>query len=201
MLIITRKKVAVATASTVPNMVSAQVGKTNKQVRKRVVATKKASRKTTRKRKSQGARTKESLLPVVTESDASYKEASVVDDIQSLEQGSKAGVLKEVGRQLAEMREVLLEVRQAVHISVNQARNCLAMPTSARSAFQKTVNNSSVGVDMDTCRYCKELGHWMRNCPHLKQKDAGWSRPVSGEQLQEFGRPPCSWKLSGFDNF
>ena len=77
-----RKKLGIATSSTVtvPDMVSAQVGKTHNQVRLRVVATKKASLKTMRKRKSQGAKTKESLEPVVTESDASYEEASVVED-------------------------------------------------------------------------------------------------------------------------
>ena len=79
MPIVTRKKREVATASTVPDMVSAQGGKTNKRIRKRVVATKKASPKTTGKRKSQSAKTKKSLEPEVTESDASYEETSEED--------------------------------------------------------------------------------------------------------------------------
>ena len=77
--------------------------------------------------------------------------------VQSLEQDSGAGAMKEVGRQLAEMRKALLVVRQAVHTSRNQA----GIPV-----------DSIVDVGANTCRYCKNLGHWIYNCPKLKQKDA-----------------------------
>ena len=78
-------------------------------------------------------------------------------EVRGLEQDSGAGAMKEVGRQLVEMRKALLVVRQAVHTSRNQA----GIPV-----------DSIVDVGADTCRYCKNLGHWIYNCPKLEEKNA-----------------------------
>ena len=92
--------------------------------------------------------------------------------VQSLEQDSGAGAMKEVGGQLA-----------AVHTSRNQA----GIPV-----------DSIVDVGADTCRYCKNLGHWIYNCPRLKQKDtrANTSRNQAGipvDSIVDVGADTCRY--------
>ena len=89
--------------------------------------------------------------------------------VQNLEPDSGTGAMKEVERPLADIKEALLDIRQSVQMLINQASNCQAMPKSARSAIRKPVN-SIVNVSANTCKYCKELGHWMYNCLQLKQR-------------------------------
>ena len=95
----------------------------------------------------------------------------------------------EMEKQLAEMKRTLDDVRQELSRQVtltsnNQTRDMAAMATTSirnesalnhssvrrRKAPAEHFVGSSKVVGNDTCRYCKEVGHWVENCPKLRQK-------------------------------
>ena len=120
-----------------------------------------------------------------------------VQILDQLEGESGAGVTKkgddDFKRQLVEMRDALHNVRQELALTRQQGKfdNPLVgqqqLSTKDQSVL-KPEGNTFVGaravqgrpryrsdatfVGTNTCRYCRNVGHWVRECPIRKEKEA-----------------------------
>ena len=134
------------------------------------------------------------------DSDREYSSHTTKKKVHNLDvvsgSATAANSVTEMERQLAEMKRNLDDVRQELSRQVtltsnNQIRNTVEIPTTTlrnessvrdssvrrhKPPVEHVVGSSKV-VDNDTCRYCKEVGHWVENCPKSRQRY--WTADVS----------------------
>lgn len=75
---------------------------------------------------------------------------------------------------------------------IKQDTSALSVKARDQSKFKENTKFRGEKLEKNQCRYCKEIGHWLKECPNLKEPyDPYRSRKKRND---EFNRDECSTK-------